>query len=343
MKRHLNTLFVLTQGAYLSKQNETAVVKVDGKIKTRLPILTLQGVICFGQVLMSPQLMSFCSERGVGVSFLSEYGHFLARVVGPTSGNVLLRRQQYRQADNASQSVEIARPIVLAKIANARSVVLRGARDRRDDKNSHALSQAADRLRSQLNQVGGAASLDSLRGIEGMAGRTYFGVFDHLISQHKESFRFKGRNRRPPLDRVNAILSFVYTLLVHDVQGALESVGLDPAVGYLHRDRPGRPSLALDLMEELRPWFADRLVLSLINLRQLSPTDFQETETGAVLLDEKGRKTLLAAYQLRKQDEIMHPFLREKTAIGLVPHIQALLLSRFLRGDINGYPPFFWK
>lgn len=343
MKRHLNTLFVLTQGAYVSRQNETAVVKVGNEVKARLPILTLQGVICFGQVSMSPQLMSFCSERGVGVSFLSQYGRFLARVVGPTSGNVLLRREQYRRADSDKDCIEIARPILLAKIANARAVLLRGARDRRDDASYQMLSRWARDLHRHLARVDTAENLASLRGIEGMASRNYFEVFDHLISQQKDSFRFESRTRRPPLDRVNALLSFVYTLLVHDIQGALESVGLDPAVGYLHRDRPGRPSLALDLMEELRPWFADRLVLSLINLRQINSRDFEDGETGACLLSDKGRKTLLTVYQKRKQDEITHPFLKEKTTVGLVPHLQALLLARFLRGDINGYPPFFWK
>jgi CRISPR-associated protein Cas1 len=343
MKRHLNTLFVLTQGAYLAKENETAVVRVDDAVKMRLPILTLQGVVCFGQVSMSPWLMSFCSERGVGVSFLSEHGRFLARVVGPTSGNVLLRREQYRRADNAEQCLAIARPIVSAKIANARAVVLRGARDRPNDENSVVLTEGAARLAGHLVQTERAKDLDSLRGIEGMAARTYFDVFDHLITQQKESFRFSERTRRPPLDRVNALLSFIYTLLVHDIQGALEAVGLDPAVGFLHRDRPGRPSLALDLMEEMRAWFADRLALSLINLRQLGHDDFEVAETGAVLLSEDGRKTLLAAYQKRKQDEILHPFLAEKTTVGLVPHLQALLLARFLRGDMNGYPPFFWK
>jgi len=287
--------------------------------------------------------MSFCCERGVGVSFLSEHGRFLARVVGRTSGNVLLRREQYRRADSPKQSADIARAIVTAKIANARAVLLRGARDRPAGDGCPTLSRGADQLATHLVQADRAPDLDSLRGVEGMAARTYFESFDELITQQKESFQFVGRSRRPPLDPVNALLSFVYTLLVHDIQGALESVGLDPAVGFLHRDRPGRPSLALDLMEELRAWFADRLVLSLINLRQLNPDDFIQSETGAVVLSDMGRKTVLAAYQKRKQDEIVHPFLKEKTTVGLVPHLQALLLSRFLRNDLDGYPPFFWK
>lgn len=343
MKRHLNTLFVLTQGAHVSKESETLTVKVGEEIRMRLPVLTLQGVVCFGQVSMTPFAMSFCSERGVGVSFLSEHGRFLARVHGRTSGNVLLRREQYRRADCESASLRVARPIVAAKIANARSVLLRGARDRPDAEGARALSVAAAELAKLLDEIDHVPSLDALRGVEGLAGKTYFGVFDHLFSQQREEFCFRGRSRRPPLDRVNALLSFVYTLLVHDVQGALESVGLDPAVGFLHADRPGRPSLALDLMEELRPWFADRIVLSLVNLRQVVPSDFRITESGAVLLTEEGRKTVLAAYQKRKQEELVHPFLAEKTTMGLLPHLQSLLLARHLRGDIDGYPPFIGK
>jgi CRISPR-associated protein Cas1 len=343
VKKHLNTLYVLTQGAYVAKENETLVVRVDDQVGIRLPILTLQGLVCFGQVSVSPWAMAFCAERGVGVSFLSEHGRFLARVMGPTTGNVLLRREQYRRADETEGSMGIARPIVAAKVANARTVLQRAARDRPSGDGSEALGEAVRRLAIHLRDAERARDLETLRGIEGMAARTYFDVFDHLISQQKEAFRFEERSRRPPLDRVNALLSFIYTLLVHDIQSALESVGLDPAVGFLHRDRPGRPSLALDLMEELRSWFADRLVLSLINLRQLSANDFRQTETGAVLLSNDGRKTVLAAYQKRKQEELVHPFLDERTTIGLLPHLQALLLGRYLRGDLNGYPPFIWK
>lgn len=343
MKRHLNTLYVLTQGAYVAKENDTLVVKVDDEIRIRLPALTLQGLVCFGQVSVSPWAMAFCSERGVGVTFLSENGRFLARVVGPTTGNVLLRREQYRRADDPEAAITVARPIVAAKIANARSVLQRAARDHPGGDSGTSFGVAVDRLGVHLRDAERTSDLDRLRGIEGMAARTYFDVFDHLILQQKEGFRFMERSRRPPLDRVNSLLSFVYTLLVHDLRGALESVGLDPAVGFLHRDRPGRPSLALDLMEELRPWFADRLVLSLINLRQLSPEHFQETESGAVLLSEEGRKTVLAGYQKRKQEELVHPFLGERTTIGLLPHLQGLLLARYLRGDLDGYPPFVWK
>jgi CRISPR-associated protein Cas1 len=343
MKRHLNTLFVTTQGAYLAKEGETVVVKVENETRMRLPILSLSGIVCFGQVSMSPFLMGFCGERGVCVSFLSERGRFLARVVGPTTGNVLLRRAQYRQADDEIASLKIVRPIVAAKIANSRAVLLRSLRDHPDTSEVHSIEASVSKLAVLLAQLEQATSVDGCRGIEGAAASTYFAVFNHLLTQQKDAFCFRDRSRRPPLDNVNALLSFVYTLLVHDVSGALESVGLDPAVGFLHRDRPGRPSLALDLMEEFRPWFADRLVVSLINLKQMSATDFKQTDSGAVQMTEEGRKTVLVTYQKRKQDEMVHPFLGEKTTVGLMPHLQALILARYLRGELDGYPPLVWK
>lgn len=343
MKRHLNTLFVTTQGAYLSKDGETVVVRADDEIKLRLPFLTIGGIVCFGNVMASPALLGSCAERGVGVTFLTENGRFLARVVGPTVGNVLLRREQYRRADEPERYIEIIRSIIAAKISAARNVLLRGSRDRPSGDGSGALLSAASQLGAQLLQLERTADADGCRGVEGMAARTYFEVFDHLVTQQREAFFFKGRSRRPPLDNVNALMSFVYTLLVHDVQGALESAGLDPFVGFLHRDRPGRPSLALDLMEELRPWFADRLVLSLVNLRQITSADMIRTESGGVQMTDEGRKAVIVAYQKRKQDEILHPFLQERTTLGMIPHIQALLLARHLRGDIDGYPAYLWK
>lgn len=343
MKRHLNTLFVTTQGAYLAKEGEAVVVKVEDEIRMRLPLLSLGGIVCFGRVSMSPFLMGFCGERGICVSFLSARGRFLARVVGPTTGNVLLRREQYRQADDEAASLKIVRPIVAAKIANSRAVLLRSLRDHPDSPGGRSLEAAASQLATLVGQLEQTASVDGCRGIEGAAASAYFTVFDHLITQQKDAFCFRERSRRPPLDSVNALLSFVYTLLVHDLSGALESVGLDPAVGFLHRDRPGRPSLALDLMEEFRPWFADRLVMSLINLRQVSAANFTPTDSGAVQMTDEGRKTVLVTYQKRKQDEMVHPFLGEKTTVGLMPHLQALILARYLRRDIDGYPPLVWK
>ena len=287
--------------------------------------------------------MELCGERNVAISFLSEQGRFYARVQGPVSGNVLLRREQYRRADDLNVSADVARMIVMGKVANCRAVLLRAVRDYPDSEGASAIETAAARLGQLINDLRKRQPLEQVRGMEGDGARTYFGVFDHLITSQKEGFFFRERTRRPPLDNLNAILSFVYTLLVHDVSAALETVGLDPAVGFLHRDRPGRPSLALDLMEELRPVLADRVVLSLINRQQVKPHGFRTTETGAVLMDDTTRKEVLMAYQQRKQEEIRHPFLNEKVEFGLLPHVQALLFARFLRGDLDAYPPFLWK
>lgn len=343
MKKLLNTLYVTTQGAYLAKEGETVVVKVNQEVRLHVPVHTIGGIVCFGNVSCSPFLMGFCGENGVGISFLSEYGRFLARVQGPVSGNVLLRREQYRLADDQKYSVQMAKAFVIGKIGNSRSVLQRALRDHSDKMNDDALSRSIAELSSTLKSLALNQSLDSVRGLEGEAAHTYFSVFDGLIVAQKKSFIFQERNRRPPLDNVNCLLSFLYTLLVHDCRSALETVGLDPAVGFLHRDRPGRPSLALDLMEEFRPFLADRLALSLINLRQVQDKGFNKTEAGAVIMNDETRKKLLVAYQERKQEEIYHPFLDEKVSIGLLFHVQAMLLARRLRGDLDGYPPFIWK
>ena len=275
MKKHLNTLYVTTQGAYLSKEGETVVVKTDGEVRLRLPVHTIDGIVCFGNVSCSPYLMGFCAENDVAVSFLSEHGRFLARVQGPVSGNVLLRREQYRKADDQRFSAAAAKSILTGKIANCRSVLQRALRDHADKIAEQDVRHAVLRLNRCLETFDQDQPLDMLRGIEGDAAHIYFDVFDHLIITQKEAFRFQERNRRPPLDNVNCLLSFIYTLLMHDVRSALESVGLDPAVGFLHRDRPGRPGLALDLMEEFRSFIGDRLVLSLINLQQVQPKGFK--------------------------------------------------------------------
>lgn len=343
MKKHLNTLFVTTQGAYLSKEGETVVVSVEREKKLQLPIHTLDGIVCFGRILCSPYLMGFCAERDVAVSFLSEHGRFLARVQGPVSGNVLLRREQYRRADSDETSARIANSVLVGKLANSRTVLQRAVRDHGDKIDVNKISIASDHISALLRNMGSDMPLDSLRGMEGDAARVYFGAFDHLIVNKNNGFSFKGRNRRPPLDPVNCLLSFVYTLLLHDVRSALESVGLDSAVGYLHRDRPGRPGLALDMMEEFRPVVADRLVLSLVNRGQAAERDFVTQETGAVIMSDELRKTLLVTYQKRKQDEIFHPFLEEKVTIGFLFSMQALLMARYLRGDLDAYPPFVWR
>lgn len=341
MKRHLNTLFVTAQGAWLAKEGEAVTVRADGETRLRVPIHLLDGIVCFGAVTVSPFLMAHCAEHGVGLSFLTEHGRFLARVEGPVSGNVLLRRTQYRWADDPARTAELARAFVTAKVANARAVLQRAARDHPE--RAGALAAAVETLAGSLVELDRAHDVDSIRGLEGDAARTYFQVFDQLITSDDPAFRFDGRSRRPPKDAVNSLLSFVYTLLLHDVRSALESVGLDPQVGFLHRDRPGRPSLALDLMEELRPVLADRLVLSLINRRQIQAAGFTLAETGAVLMHDETRKTVLVTYQERKKMELRHPFLDERCTTGSIPHLQALLLARFLRGDLDAYPPFFWR
>ncbi len=343
MKKYLNTLYVTTQGAYLSKEGETVVVKVEDEKRLQIPVHTLDGIVCFGQVGMSPFLMGHCAENNVAVSFLTEYGRFLASLRGKVCGNVLLRRQQYRKADDPGFSAEVARSIVRGKIANARAVLQRRLRDHPEKDNSPDVQQASGRLSYSLDKLSRPLDLDMIRGIEGECAHTYFSVFNHLIVAQKNDFVFEERNRRPPLDRVNCLLSFIYTLVMHDVRSALETVGLDPAVGFLHRDRPGRPGLALDMIEEFRPFMADRLVLSLINREQVQAKGFIQSESRAVTMDDDTRKSILVAYQKRKQEEITHPYLQETVPVGLLFYIQALLMARFLREDIDGYPVFIWK
>lgn len=343
MKQLLNTLFVTTQGSYLSKEGDTVLVNQEHEVKLRVPIHNLGSIVCFGNVLCSPFLLGLCGERNVTLSFLTENGRFLARVHGPISGNVLLRREQYRRADDPALSAEVTRSIVTAKIANSRIVLQRAMRDTPELADSTPMKQALEDMQQHIKDVQVQPTVDSIRGLEGSAAAAYFGVFDHLISTNKEHFFFKERSRRPPLDNMNALLSFLYTLLVHDVESALEGVGLDPAVGFLHRDRPGRPGLALDLMEELRAYLVDRLALSLVNRQQVKPQGFTQTESGAVTMDDETRKAVLVAWQKRKQEEITHLFLQEKVPLGLLAHVQAQILARYLRGELEGYPPFLWR
>jgi CRISPR-associated protein Cas1 len=292
---------------------------------------------------MSPLLIGLCTERSVFVSFLTEYGRFLGRVEGPISGNVLLRCEQYRKAEDVQAALRIVRPIVIGKIANCRTVLIRALRDRPDCDGADKLRAACLSLAQDLEALRCSEDIGQIRGIEGQAANTYFSVFDYLITCQKEHFFLKQRTRRPPMDPTNALLSFLYTLLVNDCMDALQAVGLDPAIGFLHSVRPGRPSLALDLMEELRPYLADRLTLSLINRQQVTSDDFVRQESGAVLIDDKARKVVITAWQERKLEQITHPFIQEKIEIGLLPYVQSLLLARHLRGDLDGYPQFVWK
>lgn len=341
MKRHLNTLFITTNGAYLAKEGEAVVVRINKKPRLRVPIHNLGGVVCLGRIGISPSAMALCAKGGVTVSFLSTHGRFLASVHGFTPGNVLLRRKQYRVADEEAPSSQIARNVVAAKIANSRAVLLRALRDRPSP--AGRLQATADWLTDSLGQLRSAENRELIRGIEGNAARMYFDVFNELITDTGGQFVFRGRSRRPPLDNVNAVLSFLYAMLAQDCRAACEAAGLDAAVGFLHADRPGRPGLALDLMEEFRAFLADRLALSLINRGQIKASGFATTETGAVQMDDATRKAVITAWQNRKQREIRHPFLGEKTTVGLLPHLQARLLARHLRGEMDDYPPFLWK
>ncbi|GMV23666.1 MAG: CRISPR-associated endonuclease Cas1 [Acidimicrobiia bacterium] len=342
MKQHLNTLFVTTQGAYLRKEGDALAVRVDQKTVLRVPLHHLSGICCFGNVSVSPRLLGRCADGGIAVTYLTEQGRFLARVSGCTPGNVLLRREQYRRADDVGLScLAVAKPIVLAKVLNCRTVLQRATRDQPDCDVDGSVTAAVKQLATCAAAAKNSDNLAALRGVEGDAGRSYFAVFRRLI--FRRQFAFNGRTRRPPKDAVNAVLSFVYTLLMHDARAAVEAAGLDSQVGFLHRDRPGRPSLALDVMEEFRPYLADRLVLSLINRDQISTAGFSTTAVGGVTMDDATRKQVIVGYQKRKQEEVIHPFLGERVTVGHLPHMQALLLSRYLRGDLDAYPAFFWK
>ena len=344
MKKLLNTVYVTTEGASLRKDGENLVAEIDGAERARIPLHMLASVVAFGPILVSPALIGACAGAGITLALLDRVGRFQARIEGPVSGNVLLRRAQYRASETGT---DIARSVVAGKVANQRAVLQRAVRDHGDEMTEATragLDAACDRMASILRRVTfGEDTLDGLRGSEGEAANLYFGVFDSLVRSPDPELRWRGRSRRPPLDPLNALLSFLYTLLVHDCRSACEGVGLDPAVGFLHRDRPGRPSLALDLMEELRAPLADRLALSLVNRRQLRAGDFRQLDGGAVQLTDEARKLVLTAWQERKKEERQHAFVGEKAPLGLVPWLQAQMLARHLRGDLDAYPPWFWK
>lgn len=336
MRRLLNILFVTSHGSYLSREGETVFVQVEGQTRLRLPIHTLSGVVCFGRVMCTPPLSQLCAKLNVTVSVLSEHGRFWARVHGPVSGNLLLRRERYRSADDEGTSANVSRAVVVAKVANSRTVLLRAIRRHSGSVDTARLDYAARNLARIRGERSRPTGLDKARGYEGEAAKLYFDVFDHLIVAQKDDFFFRGGNRRPPLDNMNSLLSFLYTLLTYDVVSCLEAVGLDPAVGFIYQERPGRPGSAFDLMEEFRPFLADRLALSLVNRQQVKGKGFKTTETGAVIMDDETRKTLLVAYQKRKQEKIRHRFLDEKMAVVLLPYAQALLFARYLWGKLKG-------
>ena len=343
MRQLLNTLFVLSEDAYLSVNGENVVISREQKEVARFPLHTLEGILCFSYAGASPALMGACVQRGVDIAFFSPRGQFLARTVGEEHGNVLLRQTQNRVSDDPYQSCRYARGFILGKVYNARWSVDRTRRDHAMRIDSGRFTAVSQQLQGLLPQITAETSLDSLRGLEGAGATAYFRVLDDMILQGKDTFFFRERSRRPPLDAFNAMLSFAYSLLAHDCASALECVGLDAYVGFLHRDRPGRESLALDLMEELRPCFADRFVLTMVNNRIIKPEDFDFRESGAVFLSDTGRKSFLHKWQERKRETITHPFLEEKLPWGLVPYVQSLLLARYLRGDLDDYPPFLWK
>lgn len=337
----LNTLYVMTGGSYLHLDNDTVRIEVERETRLRVPLHHLCAIVCFGDILVSPGLIGRCAEDGITITLLDRNGRFRARVEGPTSGNVLLRCAQFRASTDAAAVVELARSIVTGKLRNSRGVLQRGARDAKDSADAEAMDAVVVKLEASLRAAGAAGDLETLRGVEGEGARSYFGALSHALRAGLRSdFAMNGRSRRPPRDRFNALLSFVYTLLIHDCRSALETAGLDPQIGFLHALRPGRPGLALDLVEEFRPVLADRLVLTLLNRGQITAKDFRVTEGGAVLLADEARRTVSIAWQEKKQETLTHPLLEAEVSIGLLPLVQARLLARTLRGETEGYLPF---
>jgi len=343
VKKLLNVLYVTAPDAYLALDGENIVIKKQEQITMRLPLHNLENIVCFNYLGASPALMGACAERQIGLCFLSPSGRFLARIDGSVKGNVLLRKRQYSLSEDKEESIKIARSMLMGKISNCRKVIERAVRDHGIVLDVEQLKKVSGMLKEQMLAVSNGKSIEDLSGFEGSAAKAYFGVMDDLILQQKDEFYFRERSRRPPLDNFNALLSFLYTLLTYEVSSALETVGLDPYVGFLHQDRPGRPSMALDLMEELRPVFADRMAISLVNRKQITGKGFEKKESGGILMDNETRKKVIEEWQERKKEQIIHPFLKEKINFGLLPYAQALLLSRYLRGDLDAYPPFFWS
>ena len=342
MKKLLNTLYVLTPESYLFCRNENICIRIGEHEKLCVPALTIDSIVCFGKMTVSTPLLQYCAEHGIGVSFVTETGRFMGRFYGSVSGNVLLRKRQYESLNEDTFRKQLVRSVLLAKLRNCKLVLIRAARSAKNEEVGQALTEGVAQLGQAVEKLLLCEDVDSMRGIEGAAATVYFSRLDNMLCGNPGGFRFESRSRRPPRNEVNAALSFTYMLLTSQIQSAMETVGLDPAAGYLHTLRPGRPSFALDLIEELRAPLCDRFVISLFNKGQLSASDFEKNEE-AVYLNERGRRTLLSAWQRRKQEEIIHPFLGEKVQIGMIPYAQAMLFARVLRGDLDAYPPFVWR
>lgn len=343
MKKLLNTLYITTENAYLSLDGENIVVEADGKTLGRVPLHTLESILSFGYIGASPALMGKCAEMNKSLVFLKPSGRFLAKVTGKAYGNILLRREQYRICDDEQRSLSIAKNIISAKIMNSNSVVSRTLRDHAMRIDADKFTRVSVNLRDATVMAYNCSDADSLRGLEGESANRYFSVFDDMILQQKDDFFYKSRSRRPPMDNVNAMLSFMYSILTSMCVSALEAVGLDPYAGFFHTERPGRCSLALDLVEEFRAAFADRFVLTMINRKMITYRDFTEKENGGILLKDESRKDVLAMWQVKKKETLTHPFLKEKVQWGMLPYVQAMLLARYIRKDIDEYPPFLWK
>lgn len=343
MKKLLNTLYITSPDVFVSLDGETIVLKKEEQAGTKVPLHNIENIICFNYLGVSPALMKACVDKNIGLCFLTPHGKFQARIIGPVHGNVVLRKKQYLVSEETETSLAYSKAFLLGKIGNSRKVLERALRDHAMVINTSKIEEASAFLKEVLRMITDCTNPADLFAFEGSAARVYFGVFNELILQQKEDFSFVERSRRPPMDNMNALLSFLYTLLTHEVASALETVGLDPYVGFLHQDRPGRVSLALDLMEELRPVMADRLALSLVNRKQISGSGFIKKESGGIIMDDETRKTVIQSWQEKKQETLTHPYLKETIPYGLLPYVQALLLSKSLRDDIDGYPPFFWS
>ncbi|HOJ99014.1 MAG TPA: type I-C CRISPR-associated endonuclease Cas1c [Termitinemataceae bacterium] len=343
MKKLLNTIYITSPDVFVSLDGETIVIKKEEGVSTKVPLHNIENIVCFNYLGVSPALMKACIDKNIGLCFLTPHGRFQARIIGAVHGNVLQRKKQYFISESEKECVPIAKSFLIGKIANCRKVIERALRDHELVVNTKKLENASIFLKNIIKMIPDCTSLSELLAFEGSAAKTYFGVFNELILQQKETFVFNERSRRPPMDNVNALLSFLYTLLAHETGSALETVGLDPYVGFYHQDRPGRASLALDLMEELRPVLVDRLVLSLINRKQIDGKGFIKKESGGILMDDNTRSIVIKSWQDKKKEILRHPYLKEEIPYGLLPYAQAMLLSKYIRGDIDGYPPFLWN